>query len=370
MVNKSMMDCHSSEHYKNPDFLIDYSRQLDFGEIHYKMDLASGMIALIAIHNTNLGPALGGCRYKEYGSLNEALFDVMRLARGMSYKSALAGMPLGGGKAVIMKMPNQENRRHVFEAFGEFVEHLNGRYITAVDSGSKPADMDIIATKTRHVSGIAGGDPSPYTAMGVRQAILAAAKFKWQKTDLDGIHIAIQGVGNVGYYLARELKDLGAQLTITDVSQDLIDRAVADFGCAVVSPEQIYDLPCDIFAPCALGAILNDQTIARLNAKMIFGAANNQLALDRHGNLLSQRGILYGPDYVINAGGVIQAGAQYLQIPLDEVLKKVELIYDTTYAILERAQYEELPTHIVADRMAEERLNLKSLKPQHSLAST
>lgn len=353
-----MQDITNHINLNDMEFLKTCADKLNFGELHFKFDPSTGLIAIIAIHNTNLGPALGGCRYKYYPTTNEAIFDVMRLARGMSYKSALANLPLGGGKSVIIKTSQQIDRPQLFKAFGSFVESLNGRYIAAVDSGTKPEDMDIIALKTRHVAGMNGEDPSPFTAKGLKQAILAAVKYKYDKINLENMHIAIQGVGNVGYFLAKELVELGAKLTITDVSAEILEKCAKELSCQTVDPEKIYDVPCDIFAPCALGAVLNDETIPRLQTKMVIGAANNQLAEDRHGYMLHERGIMYGPDYLVNAGGVIHACAQYFKLSNQEVLEKVDKIYDTCISIFKRAEYEKLPCHRIADEMAEEKLKL------------
>lgn len=353
------MNLQDSSSLFSSDFLIENAKVLDFGDVHFKYDAKSGLLALIAIHNTHLGPSLGGCRYKEYASLNEALFDVMRLARGMSYKSAMAGLPLGGGKSVILKNVNQQNREQMFEVFGEFIESLGGRYITAVDSGTKPEDMDVIARKSQYVSSQQGADPSPFTAKGIRQAMLAAVQYSLKRSSLEGLTIAIQGIGNVGYYLAEGLANDGARLIVSDISSHALEKIQNKMAVELANPHEIHQVECDIFAPCALGAILNDTTIPELHCKMIVGAANNQLAEDRHGIMLQERGILYGPDYVVNAGGVIYAGAQYLKIPLKEVEQKVKDIYQTTLEIFEQSDEKRLCPHVVADYIAEERMGLK-----------
>lgn len=334
-----------------------YAQQLRFGEIHFKHDADTGLFALIAIHNTNLGPSLGGCRYKEYHSVNDALWDVMRLAKGMSYKSAIAGMKLGGGKAVILKTPQQTQREKLFECFGEFVDSFNGRYITAVDSGTKSEDMDIIARKTSFVSSYSGKDPSPSTAKGVIQGMLASVKYHWQRDSLENLTIAIQGVGNVGYYLAKELSERGARVLISDVSQQALNVCRQEFDPEVIAPEDILKVECDILAPCAFGAVFNSQTIPDLNCKMIVGAANNQLSEEKNGEELQRKGIIYAPDYVVNAGGVIHAGAQYYQLPNEEIEEKISNIYETVLEIFERAARLQLPTYSIADQIAEERMN-------------
>lgn len=339
------------------DEFINYAKQSGFGDIHLKVDSVTGLVAIIAIHNTNLGPALGGCRLRDYANINEAFLDVMRLARGMSYKSALAGLPLGGGKSVLIKPTQILDRERYFEAFGRFIEELNGRYITAVDSGTNPTDMDYIARSTRFVTSTTKqGDPSPFTAAGVRHSILAAVKFKFGKDSLKGLHVAIQGLGHVGYYLARELHELGARLTVSDINPIALERCIKEFGATTTTPDKIHIVDCDIYAPCALGATLNDRTIPEIKAAIVVGAANNQLAESRHGVELHQRGILYGPDYVVNAGGVIHAAAEYLKTSLDVVNQQVSNIYQVLLNIFKRSAQDNLPTSEVADIIAEEKL--------------
>lgn len=338
---------------------FEYAKKLGFGELHFKFDKKSGLNAIIAIHSTKLGPSLGGCRFLEYSSWQDAINDASRLAQGMSYKNAITGLPLGGGKSVIIKPSHDFDRKALFESFGQFVEDLGGRYITAVDSGTSTEDMDIIASKSRFVTSKTGshGDPSPFTATGVKQAILAAVKFKLNKDTLDGIRVAIQGIGHVGLYLADELHRLGAQLIITDRNEPAIAECVKRFGAIAVSPDEIYSVDCDIFSPCALGAVINDTTIPRIKASMIIGAANNQLAEPRHGRVLSEKGVLYGPDYVVNAGGVICASAQYHKTPKEIVDQQVANIYNSTLTIFERSAREKRSTSEIADTIAEEILS-------------
>ncbi len=337
--------------------LFQEASALGFGDIHIKIDPDCGLHAIIAIHSTRLGPALGGCRCIPYASTEAALLDAMRLARGMTYKAAISGLSQGGGKAVLMRPPEIGEREAYFESFGRFVDSLGGRYITAVDSGTSPADMDIIARRTRHVactsSHHAGsGDPSPHTALGVRRGIEAAVRFALGRDSLEGVHVAMQGVGHVGYPLARELRAHGARLTVCDVDRLAVERCVDEFGAAAATTEGIYELACDVFAPCALGAVINDQTLPRLAARIVAGAANNQLAELRHGDRLHERGILYAPDYVINAGGILQ-----IALREESALRaKLFAIYDTLTEIFRRSAREDTPPQRVADRMVEDML--------------
>src|SRR5512139_620537 len=255
----------------------------DFGEVHFCLDKATQLRAIVAIHDSRLGPALGGCRFIEYDTDEDAVIDALRLARGMTYKAALAGLPHCGGKSVIIRPKRHFDRVALFRAFGRFIEDLRGHYITAEDSGTGLEDMEIIRTQTKHVTGIdpshgGSGDPSPFTALGVRCGIEACVKFKLGKPDLKGIHVAVQGVGHVGYYLCKELHAVGAKLTVADVDPHKSERARRDFGAAIVAIDDIAKVECDVFAPCALGAGINDQTVPQLQAPIVAGAANNQLA--------------------------------------------------------------------------------------------
>jgi len=335
--------------------LINTAEAMQFGDIHIKTDPETGLRAIIAIHNTKLGPALGGCRFVPYESSDDALLDAMRLAQGMSYKAAISGIAHGGGKSVIIKPDVIQDREQLFRSFGIFVDTLGGRYITAVDSGSSVGDMDIIATQTKHVvstsNSVGGkGDPSPYTALGVLRGIQAGVLHKLHKDSLQDVHVAIQGAGNVGYHLAKQLSALGALISISD-SKDSATRQFADeFGATIVDRENIYDVECDVFAPCARGAILDAGSVARLKATIVAGAANNQLAMPEIAQHLFDRNILYAPDYVINAGGLIHVSLD------DEVLieSKVNNIHDVLVDIFERSVKETLPTSHVADRISQE----------------
>jgi leucine dehydrogenase len=330
-----------------------------YGEVHVRRDGATQLQAIVAIHDTRLGPALGGCRFIAYPDEASAFTDALRLARGMTYKAALAGLPHGGGKSVLIRPAGEFDRTALFTAFGRFVQDLGGRYITAEDSGTSMADMEVIRTQTRYVTGIdpkhgGSGDPSPFTALGVRRGIEACVKHKLGRSSLDGVRVAVQGVGAVGYHLCRELAALGAKLTVTDVVQAAAERARAEFGATVVPAEAIFSADVEVFAPCALGAVLNDSTIPRLRAAIVAGAANNQLAEPHHGELLMKRGIVYAPDYAINAGGLINVAQEVAGYDAERARARTLRIYDTILEVVQRAEREGIPTDRVADRMVEE----------------
>jgi leucine dehydrogenase len=321
-------------------------------------DPSCGYFGIIAIHDTTLGPALGGTRFWQYESTESAITDALRLARGMTYKSAVAGINLGGGKSVIIGDNKRTDREAPFRAHGRFVETLNGRYITAEDIGTSPADMEHIKLETDHVAGLLGlsGDPSPVTAYGVYVGIKAAAKDRWGSDALTGRTVAVQGAGKVAYYLCRHLKSEGVKIIVTDIDQEKVKRAVAETGARAVVPDVIYDQAADIYAPCALGATINDDTLRRLKVEIIAGGANNQLAENRHGDELESRGILYAPDYVINGGGVINVYGEIHRWPAERAQKKAGEIYDTLLRIFEIARQERIPTYRAADRLAEQRI--------------
>lgn len=344
------------EHAKE-DFLA-YGLHHGFGDVHCTVDPETGMKAIIAIHNTARGPALGGCRFIPYASSADAIIDAMRLARGMSYKSALANLPLGGGKAVILYPDTPFDRKAYFHRFGEAVQTLNGRYITALDSGTKLEDMDIIAEHTPYVASLSQhhGDPSPATAHGLLRGILAAVAFKLNKNDVAGLTIAIQGLGHVGYDLASQLHARGARLIVADIDAAIVQQAVKQFGATAVAVQNIHRVPCDVFAPCALGAIINDTTLPELQTTIIAGAANNQLQHAYHGQQLHDQGILYATDYVINAGGVIYAASHYLKTSPAAMHANIEAIYDTLINIFTRSCDENKPTSIISDQIAEEKM--------------
>ncbi len=340
--------------FDHPEF--DHHQQIVFGS-----DEASGLRAIIAIHDTRRGPALGGLRIYPYASEADALTDVLRLSRGMTYKSALADLPLGGGKAVIIADPRRDKTPAMLYAMGRLVESLGGRYITAEDSGSGEEDMRLIRQETSHVSGLGhdgnSGDPSPFTAHGVFCALKSAVRHRLGRRDLQGLRVAIQGVGHVGAHLARELHEAGAKLVLTDVDRDSLGMLVSELSAESVAPDAIFDADVDVFAPCALGAVLTDEVAERLKAKVICGAANNQLATAAVAGRLQARGILYTPDYVANAGGVIEVEAQrHQRYNRDSVMRHVERIAETVDEILSRAQSEDKSPAAVADQLARERL--------------
>lgn len=314
-------------------------------------DERAGYRAIIAIHSSRLGPAVGGTRLWRYGSTDEALTDALRLSRGMSYKNAVAGLPMGGGKSVILANGAAASRERLFTAHGRFVETLDGRYITAEDVGTSHRDMAIVKRETRHVAGLR--DPSPVTARGVFRALLAAARHRWGAENLGGRTVALQGCGNVGSALARALVDAGARLVVCDVDPGAGRRCAADTGASSVAPDAIYDVAADVFVPCALGGILNEHTIPRLRCEIVAGAANNQLAVPADADRLAARRILYVPDYVANAGGVIDGARDICGWSDARVTAAVEAIFDTTRDILERAEAEGVTPAAAADRQAE-----------------
>ncbi|WP_374538241.1 Glu/Leu/Phe/Val family dehydrogenase [Chitinimonas taiwanensis] len=316
----------------------------------------SGLKAIIAVHNTHLGPAMGGCRMWNYASEAEAVTDVLRLSRGMTYKNAVAGLPIGGGKSVIIGNPKTDKTPALFEALGEALERLGGRYVTAEDVGTSPADMAHVAQKTSFVAGLgASGDPSPFTALGCFVGAQAAVKHQLKRDSMEGLIVALQGLGHVGYDYARRLHAAGAKLVVADIDQAALERARRELGAEVVPVDSIYDVQADIYAPCALGATLNPNTLSRLKAKIVAGAANNQLATADIGEALRQKGILYAPDFVINAGGIIKVCYEYLSKPEADVEAHVRQIGDTLAEVFARAEREGLPTSVVADRVAEQR---------------
>lgn len=321
-------------------------------------DKASGYRGIIAIHDTTLGPALGGLRFWRYANDEEALVDALRLSRGMTYKNAVAGLNLGGGKAVMIGDNRTTNREMLFRAHGRFVDSLGGRYITAEDVGTSVEDMDFVHMETTHVTGIGSksGDPSSVTAHGVFRAIEASAHETWGSDSLQGKRIAIQGCGHVGFYLAKELFEAGATLVVTDIDEFRIKRVVDATGAEVVPPDAIYAQKADIFAPCALGGVINDKTIPQLQVQIVAGAANNQLLEDRHGDELAGKGILYAPDYVANAGGVINVYSELTGWSRDRALRKADEIYETVRSVFKTAKQKGIGTHHAADRVAEERI--------------
>lgn len=321
-------------------------------------DASAGYRGIIAVHSTTLGPALGGTRFLQYASDEEAIVDALRLARGMTYKNAVAGLNLGGGKSVIIGNNKTADREMIFRAHGRFVESLGGRYITAEDVGTSTADMDFVHMETKNVSGLAGrsGDPSPVTAHGVFRAIQASARERWGSDDLSTRTVSVQGAGHVGYYLAKELHEAGAKLVVTDIDVERVKQVVAEFGARSVAPEEIYGVQADVFAPCALGGIINDATIPQLACEIVAGGANNVLLEERHGVVLEERGILYAPDYVANAGGVINVYSELAGWSSARAFRKADEIYDTILKVFAIAKHDNVPTYVAADRLAEQRI--------------
>ena len=330
----------------------------DHEEVIFVADATAGLHAIIAIHDTTMGPAGGGCRMWPYETEAAALHDALRLSRAMTYKLAFIDAPYGGGKAVIIGNPRTQKTEPLLRAMGRAVERLGGRFTISEDVGLTVEDLSVFARETEHVVGLAGesGDTSPPTARGIYRGILAVACHALGRGDLGGVRIAVQGLGNVGYRLCEHLAADGAHLVVTDVEPARVARAHTELGAEAVAPEAIYDQAADIFAPCALGAVINDDTIPRLAVRAVAGAANNQLAEDRHGVALAERGILYAPDYVINAGGAINASQEKHGYDAARARRRIDGLYDTLLALFERAQASREPTLTVADRMAEEKL--------------
>jgi len=332
-------------------------------------DEKAGLSAIIAVHNTNLGPALGGCRMWPYESSNEALTDVLRLSKGMTYKAAMANLALGGGKSVIIGDPRKQKTPEMMTAMGKFVDSLGGKYFTAEDSGIAVTDLTTMARECDYIAGVkakyhyAGevpdGNPAPSTAYGVYVGLKGSVEFGLKRS-LDGVSVAIQGMGHVGYRLASHLHAAGATLYVADIYPEGVDKAVSEFGATAVAPEDILALDVDVLAPCALGAAINDETLPTIKAKVIAGAANNQLSREEIGDLLVARGILYAPDYVINAGGVIDIYHQRMEESSNAALRgHIEEIGDTLKEIYTRAELENASTNRIANIIAEERFSLK-----------
>ena len=349
------------------------TREFDGHElVVFGHDARTGLRAIIAIHSTALGPAAGGCRMWPYATTAEAMADVLRLSRGMSYKNAMAGLPLGGGKAVIIGDSRKAKTAELFEAFGRLVESLGGRYVTAEDVGTTTTDMANVARATRYVAGLgaapgqAGGDPGPKTALGVHLGIKAAVKFRLGRSDLEGVKVAIQGLGGVGQHLCGLLAAEGAELYVADVQTSAVQRAQERFKAHAVAVEEVLALDVDVLSPCALGAVLNSKSTPRVRARIIAGAANNQLAQDADGAALQAAGILYAPDYVINAGGIISVSREYQGgVSEAQVIADIQAIPARLTEIFERARRENRPTNQVADQTARERLG----KPAHALVA-
>jgi leucine dehydrogenase len=338
--------------------IFDTLAEMGHEEVVVASDPSCGYRGIIAVHSTALGPALGGTRFWQYDSDEAAVTDALRLSRGMTYKNAVAGLDLGGGKSVIIGDNKMKDREAIFRAHGRFVESLGGRYITAEDVGTGTSDMDYVHLETEHVAGLKdrSGDPSPVTAHGVFRAIQASAKQRWGSDDLTGKVITIQGVGNVGRYLAKELHEAGAKLIVSDIDPEKTARVAKETGAQVVEGDAIYTAKADIFAPCALGGIINDDTLPKLKVEVIAGGANNQLLEERHGYKLEEMGMQYAPDYVANAGGVINVFGEVAGWDSERSLRKADEIYDTILTVFEIAKAEGIPSFEAADRLAERRL--------------
>lgn len=338
--------------------IFDYLEKYDYEQLIFCQDRTTGLKAIIGIHDTTLGPALGGTRIWNYESEDEAILDVLRLSKGMTYKNSAAGLNLGGGKAVIIGDPEKIKSEELFRTFGRYIEGLSGRYITAEDMNTTTQDMAYINEETDFVVGLEGksGNPSPVTALGVFRGILSAANEVYGSDDLTGKTVAVQGLGAVGYAVCKYLKEAGAILYVTDIRKDSIERAVNDLGAIAVAPDEIYNIDCDIFAPCAMGAIINDFTIEQLKCKIVAGSANNQLADEKHGEMLMEKGILYVPDFVINSGGVINVYEELKGYNKDRAMKRASAIYDAVKKVIEISKRDNIPTYKAAERMAEERI--------------
>jgi leucine dehydrogenase len=333
----------------------------DFEQVVFCNDRTTGLRAIVAIHSTALGPSLGGTRFYPYRSEVEALTDVCRLAKGMTYKHAACGNDLGGGKAVIIGDPRQLRSEGLFRAYGRFVDGLAGRYLTAEDVGTTQADMDLVRRETRHVTGISeslggSGDPSPATAWGVLWAMKAVAETLWDTSSLAGRHVCISGVGKVGSALARHLHEEGAKLTVADVNPEAAAAAEQSYGAVAVSPDEAHQVSCDIFSPCALGGVLSSSTIPTLCCAAVVGSANNQLACDEDAAALAERGIVYAPDFVANAGGVINIAQEPLGYDRQRAYERIRTIHDTVLATFARAEADGTTAAAAANLLAEERI--------------
>ena len=352
-----VQDTQSSE---NP--VVRQMSEMGHEQIVFCQDEETGLKAIIAIHSTALGPALGGTRMWKYNNELEALNDVLRLSRGMTFKASISGLNLGGGKAVIFGDAKTEKTDALMRRFGKFVETLGGNYITAEDVGMSTHDMEMVREETRHVTGIpesmgGSGDPSPVTAYGVYMGMKASAMYKWGSDDLKGKKIVVQGIGNVGMNLVKHLTEEGAIVTINDISKERLEMVAAKYGATIVEGDAVYDVDMDIYAPCALGASVNDDTLSRLNCEIIAGAANNQLADEvKHGQMVMDKGIIYAPDFLINAGGLINVYSELQGYNREEALAKTKEIYNTTLEILKKSELEGITSHEAARQIAQVRV--------------
>lgn len=333
----------------------------EYEEVVFFHDPPSGLRAIVAIHSTALGPALGGTRFYPFESEEDALVDALRLAKAMTYKAAAGGLDLGGGKAVIIGDPSRDKSEELLRAYGRFIESLGGRYITAEDVGTSRPDMDVLRRETRWVTGVSkrlggSGDPSPVTAYGVFQGLRACAEEALRTPELEGVRVVVQGAGKVGSSLVGHLVEAGALVTVSDVDVDAVARVVNQHGVETADPDKAHAVECDIFAPCALGPVIRDDTLAELKCRVVAGAANNQLARPEHAETLQELGILYAPDFVINAGGLINVADELIGYDRDRAMTKVEAIYRTLREVFQRARLEGITPSQAADRVAEDRI--------------
>ncbi len=349
-----------------PGGVFESMAQRDHEEVVFCSDTSTGLKAIIAIHNTTLGPALGGCRMWTFASEEEALEDVLRLSRGMTYKAAAAGLNLGGGKAVIIGDSKKMKTEGLFRSLGRFVHGLGGRYITAEDVGTSVSDMEWVRMETPYVTGVAralggSGDPSPMTSWGVYMGMKAAVKWATGSDDISQFKVAVQGMGHTGYWLAKYLHDDGVKMYVTDIDPDLVKVAVDEFGAEAVAPDAIYGVDAEVYAPCAFGGVVNDQTLDTMKFKIIAGSANNVLKdEDKHGPALRQKGILYAPDFVINAGGLINVANELEGYNQERAKRQIEKIYNILTEIFEITKKEDIPTALAANKVAEKRLGMMS----------
>jgi leucine dehydrogenase len=343
--------------------IFSYMEKYDYENLLFCQDRAIGLKAVIALHDTTLGPAAGGCRMWQYASEMEAVEDALRLARGMTYKYAAAGVNLGGGKTVILGDPYRKDREAIFRALGKFINRLGGKYITGEDVGTTLRDMEYIRMETPYVVTLptylgGAGDIAPMTAFGTVQAMRACAREVWGSDSLEGKSVAVQGLGAVGYHVVRQLSELKARMIVADILADRVERVVKEFGVRAAAPEEIYGLACDVFSPCALGAVINDETLKKFKCKIICGCANNQLKEERHGDLVQKMGILYAPDYIANGGGTIYDTdrLEVGNVSHERGKEKVSRIYQTMERLIEISKAEKIPTYLAADRLAEGRI--------------